>query len=174
MSELQNALTEDQMKEAVELFATGMSRQEIVAYFIDNDTDERTQGFIEANGEAEIRESIAQRLRYADPTSNKFAVTKYKEHFTTHREAVKEAIANQYEVALTRSIQSMSKDIEGLAEQLKELDHMLGAARENNPVGTSEYLATLNARNSVTKRISELQDKLLERLERVKNQSNPF
>lgn len=172
MEEVRNALTEDQMKEAVEMFATGMNRQEIVAHFIDNDV--RIQGLLEGRPEEEVREAIAEKLRSADPSSNRFAVTKYKQHFENHREALKEVIGNQYQIALTRSIQAMTGEIDILTEQLHELDHMLSAASETNPIGTSEYLATLNARNTAAKRIGDLQDKLLERLERVKNQSDPF
>ncbi|MXZ00237.1 hypothetical protein F4Y93_06155 [Candidatus Poribacteria bacterium] len=167
MEEPRNALTEDQMKEAVEMFATGMHRQEIVAYFIDNDV--RIQGLLEGRPEEEVREAISQRLRYADPSSNKFAVTKYKEHFENHRVALRSVISNQYEIALTRSIQAMTGEIETLRQQIDSVNYMLDNASETNPVGTSEYLATLNTRNSIAKRIDDLQDKLLERLERVKN-----
>ena len=172
MKELKNVLTEDQMKAAVEMFATGMNRQEIVAHFIDNDV--QIQGTLEGLPEEEVREAIAEKLRSADPSSSRFAVTKYKQHFENHREALKEVIGNQYEIAITRSIQAMTGEINILTEQLTDLDHMLSIASETTPIGTSEYLATLNARNTAAKRISDLQDKLLERLERVQNQTAPF
>lgn len=163
-------LTEAQLKEAVELFATGMSRQDVASHFID--TDERLAE-IDAK-DSTLREKLADVLRAADPTSTKFAITKYGEDYKLKREAIKQALANQYENLLTASTEVMMEEIADLREKRSELDHMLENAREQNPVGTSEYLATLNARNSITKRMTELGESLLERLERIKNQNDAF
>ena len=156
-------LNEQEMKDAVAMFASGSNRTEVAAFFIDQNPELET-----------VREEILQQLRLADPTSNRFAVTKYQSHYEIHREGVMSVVKNHYEVAISRSIESMSAEIDALREQLNSLDYMLESAVETNPVGTGEYLSTMNMRNQVTKRISDLHDKLLERLERVRAQTDLF
>lgn len=162
-------LTDDHLKTAVTLFAEGKSRMEVVEHLIDTDKRLDALAFDDS-----IREKIADALRAADPTSQKFAVTKYGEDYKLKREAIKIALANRYELMLTSSVDLMLEETKDLRAKREELDHMLEAAREQNPVGTSEYLATMNARNAISKRLTEIGDKLLERLERLKTQTDNF
>ena len=156
-------LSEEQLKEAVTLFAQGMSRQEIIAHLIDNSKDLTIREATEPN----LNNILSDLLRSADPTSSRFAIKKYGEHYNLHKDAIKEVLKNRYEIAITRSIEFMSAEIEQLTQQVAELEHMIESATNTTPIGTSEYLSTVNARNNATKRIDELQNKMLERLERA-------
>ena len=165
----QPLLSEEQLLEAVTLFAQGKSRQEVAVHFID--TDERLS---DLNFEDDtLKERLADLLRAADPTSSKFAKTKYSQHYSQHRQAVVSALVNRYEQVITLSVDLLQAELASLTEHEEALNHMLESARESTPIGTSEYLATLNARSSVRKQKIEITDKLLERLERLKNQSDP-
>ena len=152
-------LTDDNLKEAVTLFASGMSRQEVVSHFID--TDERIQDLCAEHGEEDIREKMSQILRSTDPTSNKFAVSKYGEHYKLYRESIKESLKTTFQIAIARSVRAMTREMDALTEQIGELDHMLQSATNTNPVGTSEYLSTMNMRNGLIKRQTELQENCL-------------
>lgn len=157
-------LNDTQLKEAVTLFAQGMTRQEVISHLIDN--SERLQN-LEVN-ETNFRNKMSDLLRSADPTSTRFAVTLYGEHYNLHKDAIKKVLENRYEITITRSIEFMSEEVRKLAEQVDELDHMIETASNTKPIGTSEFLATINVRNNAAKRMQELQDKMLERLERAK------
>ena len=160
-------LSEEQLKESVTLFAQGMTRQEVISHLIDG--SERLQN-IEAT-ETDFRNKMSDLLRSADPTSSRFAIKKYGEHYNLHKDAIKDVLKNRYEIAITQSIEFMSEEIGNLSEQVAELNHMIDNASNTNPVGTGEFLATINVRNSASKRMQELHDKMLERLERAQRAS---
>ena len=163
---------EDNLKEAVTLFASGMSRPEVVSYLIDH--EDRIQEACAEHGEDVIREKMSQTLRSCDPTSNKFAIKKYGEQYKLYRESIKESLALTFQVAVARSVRAMTYEVDKLTEQVEELDHMLEAGTNVNPVGTGEYLSVMNVRNNLIKRQTELQEKLLERLEKMTAQDDPF
>lgn len=164
-------LTEAQIKESVEMFANGMNRTEVAAHFID--TDPHIRGLIEEHGDAQIRRALSETLRAADPSSTRFR-DKYKQQYQLHNEAAKLALANQYQAVVVRSITLMEAEIQSIQDQLDKLDTLLEGASETFPVGTSEYLATLNVRINLQKRMFEIGEKILERLERIDRSEQPF
>ena len=158
----------DQMRTAVSLFASGMNRQEVASHFIDDDTPPIPEAIAE-HGETEVRAYLSMYLRTVDPTSSKFS-EKYREHYLVHREAVVKSLEFHYEQTVVRSVQHVANMIEKLQERAAELDHLLENATDVFPVGTSEYLSTLNSKLAVEKRIHELQEHMLQRLESIANQ----
>ena len=163
-------LNDDHLKEAVTQFAQGKSRTAIVSYLID--TDERLRE-IEPE-EPNLRKKLSDLLRCADPTSTRFSKTKYGELYKTYQAAFKSVLANKYDLVVNQSIEFMSEEIAMLKKQREELDDMIDKATNTNPVGPSEFLAVVAARNNATKRIHELSEKLLERLERVALGKDPL
>ena len=157
-------LNDEQMKEAVTLFAQGLNRTEVVSCLID--ADEALQQ-LEAEQGKQARNNISNQLRSADPRSSHFAVSKFQAHFDLHQKAALESLKQRYNACISQNVDFMSQEISNLTEQIHELDHMIGDAIDNEPQGTVEYLATLNARNNASKRILELQEKLLDRIERI-------
>ena len=169
---MKELLTDEQLREAISLFASGHTRPEITTHFIETypALGEHFQG---ADTDKQVRKALSDALRAADPASSRFS-EKYKPHYETERQGIQRAITNKYEMLTTRSIAAMEKELTRLTEQFEELDYMLDTAIENHPVGTTEYLATLNARNAAQKRLFEISEKLLERLERIHFADKPL
>ena len=138
-------------------------------YWIDN--SERFQKHIVQegeDGEKRLRKEMSDRLRFADPTLKKFAKTKYQAHFENHQAAVKAALANRYNAVFLRSVVVVEEELHSLLDQRASLDHMIDSTAATNPIGASEYLSTLSARDKTDKRIKETTKDLLDRLERIK------
>ena len=157
-------LNDEQMKEAVTLFAQGLNRSEVVAHLIDADNNLQA---LEAEHGQPFRNNISNQLRSADPRSKHFATSKYKAHYDLHQQAALESLKARYNSCLHQSMDFLTKEIAMLTEQLGELNHMIDGAIDNEPQGTVEYIQTLNARNTTSKRVIELREKLLERIERI-------
>jgi len=160
-----------QLKEAVTLFASGLNRQEVASHLIDQGIPPIPEA-IAQHGETEVRRYLSMYLRTTDPTSSKFSV-KYRDHYLVHREAIMKSLEYHYQQAVTRSVQHAANLIEKLQHQSNELEHLLENATDIFPVGTSEYISTLNAKLNIEKRIHEMQEHLIARLEKIAQQNIP-
>ena len=157
-------LNEEQMNEAVELFAQGKNRGEIAQHFID--TLEHLWE-MDTQDPDTLRKKLSDALRYADPTSNKFAITKYKAHYDLHSEAMKTALAHKYNAIVNETLTLMDKQIHALETQVEELESMLDNAYDHDPKGTAEFLATTNMVTAKYKAINDISLKRLEIIERA-------
>lgn len=156
-------LTDEQSREAVELFAQGFTRAEVASHLIDNNVELQ---HLEKDDNS-TRKRISDALRPADPNCSQFSVSKYGEQYKNSRTAVIQSLNKRYDTCVSRSIEFLSNETKKLEEQIEELDYLIENAMEINPTGTSEYLAIINARNNAAKRIAEIQEKMLERIERA-------
>lgn len=166
-------LTKDQEKRAVQLFAQGFSRSEVVSELIDNDSEISDQ-LKASQDEPKFRKELSDKLMSCDPTSTRFAVTKHKDHYDTHKAALSKALSNTYQGLVVKSVKWLEKSIARIDDKIESLEHNLGNALETFPVGSSEYVSMMNALSSLEKRKLELQDKYLERLERIHQQTIAF
>ena len=163
-------ITLEQQKQAVELFAQGYSRSEVVTILIDDDETIRAQ-LNEMKDDPKFRQQLADRLRSCDPSSKYFAITKHKDYYEDQKRALKDALSERYQNLVVKSVEWITKSIEAIDAELIDMRHSLKSALETTPVGASEYIAVQNAVLALEKRKIELQDKLLERLERIHQQT---
>lgn len=163
-------LTTEQEKTAVELFAQGLSREEVVSYLVDNEP--AIEAEIEARGPEEVRKELSDKLRTCDPSNARFALKKHGDHYETHRSALMANLAIHYQSIVTKSVRSFEEHLQDLDDRIEELRDNAARAMETTPIGASEYLATHNMILSLEKRRMEVQDKFLERLERIAQQGN--
>lgn len=162
-------LTTEEEKKCVELFAQGYSRSEVASYLIEN--SEGVEDIVFEHGEENVRKHLRFKLRLLDPSDMKFAVTKHGEHYKTHLTALKEAISEHYEKALINSMNMLSNYINDLDDRADELRRMLDASMEVTPVGAGEHISTQNALLNIEKRKLEVHSMLIERFERIHQQT---
>lgn len=165
-------LTDEQAKHAVEMFAHGSSRQSIATHFIEN--DERFIAAVDEHGEKAVRSHLSQILRSTDPSSTLFARNKYGELFELHRQAIIKALANQYKIAIGKSVEQLQENLSELIKQSEPLRKVIERADDIEIENPKDYIAAINTHLKIQKAIQETQDKLLERLERIRNQADPF
>lgn len=159
-------LSTDQEKTAVELFAQGYRRSEVVSHFIDHDPDVMKQ-LKESPSESKFRKDLSDKLITCDPNSTRFAMTKHGDHYKSHKAALEKAISNHYQNLVIKSVQWLQKSIDKTQERIEEVTHLLESAKETTPVGASEYASIHNLLTSLEKVQSENQNRLLERMERI-------
>lgn len=165
-------LTKEQALKAVELFAAGGSRQDVATYLIENDPT-----FIDAvdeHGEKAIRSHLSQILRTTDPTSTQFAEKKYAALFELHREAILAALVNQYQITLGKSVSQIQENMDRLVKHSEQIQEVIEAAGDIEIESPKDYIAAINTNLKLTKEIQKIQDKLLERLERIRHRADPF
>lgn len=165
-------LTPGQQKSAVELFAQGFSRSEVALHLIEQEAN--ISDAIQVHGEDKVREHLREKLRSCDPSSTRFAVSKHKRHYDEHIYAMQKACSNVYESLVLKSTRQIEQALASVQEKGEEIDHHLDSALETAPIGASEYISMMTLRMSVKKRELELQDKLLERLERIHQRTIKF
>lgn len=163
-------LTTEQEKRAVELFAQGLNRSEVVNNFIDTYPELEEK----AEDAKQLRKDLSDKLRSCDPSSTRFAIAKHKSHYETHLTAMKKAISNAYQNLVIKSIMSIEKSIADIETRMQDIQHNLDAAMETTPVGSAEYISMMNAMMNLDKRRMELEDKKLERMERIHQQTIEF
>lgn len=156
-------LTEKQLEQAVEMFAEGYSRSKIVSHFIETDETFRESAEDEYKIRG-IRVTIGEQLRSADPSSPRFARTKYQELFDLHFEAKMETIRDHYETAINRSTTLMEHQIEKITEQLHALESAIETVKINTPKTYKEYLSLVKMCDTLNERLLEITDRLIERL----------
>lgn len=157
-------LTEKQLEQAVEMFAEGYSRSSIVSYFMETDETLREQAAADRNKAREMRITISEQLRSADPSSSRFATTKYQELFDLHFEAKVDTVRNHYETVVNRSTMLMERQIDRITEQLQALESAIEAVKINTPKTYKEYLSIVKMHDTLNVRLLEITDRLLERL----------
>ena len=145
-------LTDDQLTQAVELFAQGKNRKQVAAHLIDDSEALQERERTEEN----FRNTLSDALRSADPTSSQFAITKYGTVYELHKEAMRKALANKYESAVLEYVEYLDAEIENMKNQQEELQTLIDSAQEIDPTGTGEYLSVLSANTATGKRIEEL------------------
>ena len=165
-------LTADQEKKCVELFAQGLSREEVVNHLID--TEQSILDYETEHGAQETRKQLSDKLRTCDPSNPRFAIKKHGEHYETHREALMATLTKHYQIVVAKSVRSFEAYLQDLDDRIEELQTNVSNAMETAPVGASEYLATHNMILNLEKRKMEVQDKFLERLERIAQQGTSF
>lgn len=147
-------MTEEQMTQAVELFAQGVPRAHIAQMHIDEPT-EAIEDSISKIGEQPTKEKIANQLRNADPTSSKFAETKYLTHYNNHVAALRKAMTARYDQLLAgeiRNSQLVAQQITGLIEEVRD---NLNSAEEPEPTGNGEWNNTIRTLTALLKAQSE-------------------
>lgn len=157
-------LTEKQLEQAVEMFAEGYSRSSVVSYFMETDESLREQAASDEKQAREMRTTIGEQLRSADPSSSRFAATKYQELFDLHFEAKVDTIRNHYETVVNRSTTLMERQIDKISEQLEALETAITAAKVTTPETDKEYISMLKMYDTLSLRLLEITDRLLERL----------
>jgi flagellar biosynthesis chaperone FliJ len=167
------ALTPEQEKHAVELFAQGNKRSEVVAILLDTDTDIIKQ-FAASADEAQFRKQLSDKLQSCDPNSTRFAMTKHQAYYEAHRAALQKAISNHYENMVIKSVNGLENQIAVYDERIEELKHHLSHSVQAVPVGASEYIRMQKLLVTIEKRRVELQDKYLESLKRIHQKTIAF
>lgn len=166
-------LTTDQQKHAVQLFAQGYSRSEVVSHFIDNDTEVIKQ-LEKSQDEGSFRKVLSDKLTTCDPSSVRFAITKHKDYYNDQKDALTKALSNTYQNLVIKSVKWLQQSIDKIDDRIAEIEHTLSTAMETTPVGASEFISMQNMLNNLEKRKVEMQDKLLERLERIHQRTIAF
>lgn len=154
-------LTDDQLTQAVELFAQGRNRVEVAQYFIDNDP---TLMENEATDPKGLRKRLSNALRVADPTSQQFSATKYKDLYEIHKAALQVALGKQYERAVLKSIKFLEKQIDRVENRLEALEHLLDNAIDTDIIGAGEYAAIEGTLIRLTDQMLKLQTQYQESL----------
>ena len=157
-------LSEKQLEQALEMFAEGYSRTRIVSHFIEKDQILRDQAAADENKAREIRITISEQLRSVDPSSPRFASSKYKELFDLHFEAKIDTIRNHYETVVNRSTTLMEYQIEKITDQLQTLETAIEAAKITTPETDKDYISLLKMSDTLNQRLLDITDRLLERL----------
>ena len=156
---------DEQLKRAVELFAAGFNRQEVISHFIDDEIPPLPSAIAE-HGEKDVRHYLSDYLRPTDPSSERFR-QKYKQHFLMHNDAIKKNLELHYEQTVVRSYLARASQIKKWRERFEELDHLIDNAIDTFPVGTSELLSTLNTQLNISKRVDDLEEKTNKQLENI-------
>lgn len=157
-------LSEKQLEQALEMFAEGYSRPKIVSHFMENDQVLREQAALDENRAREMRATISEQLRSVDPSSPRFASSKYKELFDLHFQAKVDTIRNHYEMVINRSTTLMEHQIEKITEQLQMLEAAIENVKVSTPETDKEYLSLLKMSDTLNQRLIDTTDRLLERL----------
>ena len=147
-------LTDQQLLNAVELFAQGVPRSHIAQLHIDDPT-EAVQAVIDEIGEPAAKERIASELRSADPTSSKFAKTKYLDHYESHVTTLRRAMNVRYDQLIAAQIRESQLITGSLAELIEEVQHNLNSAEEPEPTGNAEWNNTIRTLTTLLKVQSE-------------------
>ena len=160
-------LTEEQLKEAVEMFATGKNRQEVTAYFIDTVPDLQVLDATDPKG---LRKRLSNALRVADPTSEQFSSTKYKELYELHRDSLRAVLQNKYDRAIHQYTDFLEKQVEQITERIEAFQHMINNAytHDTEPRTNAEINATERTLQSLTDQAIRLQKELQESLQLAK------
>ena len=165
MSEQSNRLlTDEQLKDGVEMFANGKNRTEVAQYFLDNVPHLQEQDATDPKG---IRKRLSNALRVADPTSKQFSGKKYGEHLALHRSAKKEALQEKYKRAVLKYADFLEKQIEQGQERIEALTYLHDKASEEIPRGNPETLATDKTRASIVEQQARLHKELQETLKTI-------
>ena len=157
-------LSEKQLEQALEMFAEGYSRPKIVSHFLEKDQVLSEQAEMDENRAREIRVTISEQLRSVDPSSSRFASSKYQELFDLHFQAKMDTIRNHYEMVINRSTTLMEHQIEKVTEQLQMLETAIGNAKVSTPETDKEYLSLLKMSDTLNQRLLDITDRLVERL----------
>jgi len=157
-------LSEKQLEQALEMFAEGYSRTRIVSHFMESDQNLREQAAADENKAREIRVTICEQLRSVDPSSPRFAKSKYQELFDLHFEAKVDTVRNHYETVINRSTTLMEHQIEKITEQLQTLETAIETAKVTTPETDKEYLSLLKMSDTLNQRLLDITDRLVERL----------
>ena len=160
---MDKVLTDTHRTRAVELFAQGYTRKQVVSFLIDEypELQEQEQ---ETN---RYREKLSDAIKTCDPTATQFALQKYGNLYDTHRKAYIEALKKQYHVVVQQSIQFMLKELQRNQQLIEELDGLIDAAHSIEIEDAGSYTAVLNARHAAQKRVTDIHEKLATRYENV-------
>ena len=153
-------LTDEQLKDGVEMFANGKNRTEVAQFFIDTVPDLRA---LDASEPKELRKRMSNALRVADPNCEQFS-EKHRDHLNMHRSAKMESLKERYKSAVLKYAEFLEKQIELGEERLDALGHMLDNAREEEPVGNSDVISTEKARAKLVEQQAKLHKELQETL----------
>ena len=157
--------TDEQLKGAVELFAAGFNRQEVVSQFIDDEIPPLPEA-ISHHGEKNVRHYLSDYLRTTDPSSDRFR-QKYKQHYLMHNDAIKKNLELYYKQTAVRWLKDETALIKKWQERSEELGHLIDNAVDTFPVGTTELLATLNTQLNIDKRIKESKEGLMKTFKNI-------
>ena len=160
-------LTAKQLEQALEMFAEGYSRPRVVSYFMETDDILRKQIEGNDNKAREVRLSISEQLRSVDPSSSRFAKSKYQEMFDLHFKAKMETLRNHYEITVTRSTTLMEHQAEKIMAQLQTLEAAVANVKLKSPTTYKDYISLLKLSDTLNKRLFDITDRLLERLDSV-------
>ena len=160
-------LTEEQLKTAVEMFATGKNRTEVAQFFIDTVPDLQVLDATDPKG---LRKRLSNALRVADPTSDQFSKTKYKELYDLHRESLREVLQNKYDRAVQKYANFLERQIEKINDRIEAFQHMIDESftHDTMPVSNPEINGTERTLQSLTDQAIRLQKELQESLQLAK------
>ena len=160
-------LTEEQLKTAVEMFATGKNRTEVAQFFIDTVPDLQVLDATDPKG---LRKRLSNALRVADPTSDQFSSTKYKELYELHRDSLRYVLQNKYDRAVHQYADFLEKQVEQINERVEAFQHMINNAytHDTEPRTNAEINATERTLQSLTDQAIRLQKELQESLQLAK------
>lgn len=162
-------LTTAQEKHAVRLFVEGNSRSEVVTVLIETDPDINSQA-TDAGDTAAFRKALSDKLRSCDPNCTHFSRRKHMDYFKEHKAALTHAISNQYQSLVLKSPDWLRADVSHIDSDIDALSAKL----ESPDLDISDYIRIIKARDALRKRKTSAQDKLLERLERIHQQTIAF
>ena len=128
-------LTEEQLKTAVEMFATGKNRTEVAQFFIDTVPDLQVLDATDPKG---LRKRLSNALRVADPTSDQFSKTKYKELYDLHRESLREVLQNKYDRAVQKYANFLERQIEKINDRIEAFQHMIDKSFTHDTMPVSQ------------------------------------
>lgn len=157
-------LTDEQLTQAVELFAEGQNRTQGAAHFIDNDPDIRQAEKTDPKG---LRKRLSNALRVADPSSEQFSITKYQRHYDLHKSSVLAVIKKRCEQAIIAHVNFLLKEIARIAERIEAIDHMLDTAIDVDILGSDEYFTGEALRMKLTEQMTKLQAQYIEILSKA-------
>lgn len=142
--------TDEQMLVAVELFAEGKKRSEVVGLLIDSDPELYTQNETDST----LRKRLSDTLRTADPTSSRFSKTKYQAHFEACRKAYMGALVARYDEMQEQGRQFLQIELERIHQRRKEVGEVIQSALDMDVVkveSLSELVSAIKSENELGK-----------------------
>ena len=153
-------LSEQQMTEAVVLFAQGQTRPQIAQHFIDTDIDiNKLQ-----ETEPKLRKHLSNALQTADPSSPRFAESKYRETYELHREAVRNTLKHKYDSVMKKAIETLEQQITDMKTEEQALKDLVSTGKDLYVEGVGDYTASNRTLDAKRKEIQDAELKLAERI----------
>ncbi len=162
---------------ALELFALGKSRAQVAECLLNEDpTPKGVEELLSNTTKQEAKKILLEKLRTVDPTSTRFAKSKYRLEYDDIRTEVMRALAQQGNQLVVNQFQNLKENDTQLTQLINNLrQQLLQTSTEHmTPKSNTEYLNTINALIKLCMAHSKNNDELNHLIDYFNRKAAPF